>query len=432
LPAIRQQVLESSRTLVQSDGVNVRENKKNLGTLLLEMGRISEAEIERALEHQRLTGGYFGQALVDLGIVEQDELDFGLASQANLPYIEADPARIDKDVASLVPATWAQRHNAMPIEVRDGWLTLLVDSPLKTGLSGELNRRTGLSVKLALCSSRRLSQAIRIIYELDPVNAKPDKVLSLEAFWSLATSPPARRWGLTVRNNQVMAWIDHGAEFHRHNLMHNWLVFLDRILSPPPSQILPAHGMRRWRANVRPDQSPGVVIVNSLTGPGGHDLEFQPANDLNRDRLVLPSSQQIVTLKQAIRRRPTVLAVHSPTGLAARELVTRLPQLLLNSEHRSICMLREGVHAISEDMLVIAPPDENEYEETFDFIERLRLDAVGLEIDPVASSLWERAIVLAPLVLVVLSGMKADQPLPPGINWLLAKFDETQPDWELI
>ncbi len=432
MPVIKPFLLDSSPALVQSDAVSVRENKKSLGTLLLEMGRISEPEIERALEHQRLQGGFFGQALVDLGIVEQDELDFGLASQANFPYVEPDPLGIDKDVAAIVPATWAQRHNALPIEVKDGWLTLLVDSPLKTGLSGELHRRTGLSVKLALCSARRLSQAIRTVYELDPVSQKPDQVLSLEAFWSLATSPPARRWGITIRNNQVLGWIDHGAEFHHHSLMHNWLVFLDRILSPPPSQILPAHGMRRWRATVRPDQSPGVVIINSLTGPGGHDLEFQPANDLNRDRLVLPSSQQIVTLKQAIRGRPTVIAVHSPSGLAARELVTRLPQLLLKPNHRSICMLREGVHAISDDMLVIAPPDQNEYEETFDFIERLRLDAVGLEIDPIASPLWERAIALSPLVLVVLSGLRDDQPLPPGINWLLSKFDETQPDWELI
>ncbi|AKS40429.1 GspE/PulE/PilB domain-containing protein [Wenzhouxiangella marina] len=408
------------------------QNKKNLGTLLLELGRISEAEIERALEHQRLQGGYFGQALVDLGIVEQDELDFGLASQANMTYIEPDPVRIDSDVAALVPANWAQRHNALPIEVKEGWLTLVVDSPLKSGLSEELAKRTGLSVKLALCSARLLREAIRTVYRLDPVSQKPDQVLSLEAFWSLATSPPATRWGLTVRRNQVLGWIENEGEFQRHTLMHNWLVFLDRILSPPPSQILPAHGMRRWRATVRPDQSPGAVIVNSLTGPGGHDLEFEPLSEKLRDRLILPSSSQISTLRQEIQRRPTVLAVHSPSGQTARELVTRLPQLLLKNDHRSVCMLREGVHAISEDILVIAPPDEGEYEDTFNFIERLRLDAVGLEIDPVASPLWERAIKLAPLVLVVLSGMDEDQPLPPGINWLLAKFDENQPDWELV
>jgi len=417
---------------LQSAAVNENATRKSLGTVLLEMGRISEPEIERALEHQRLQGGYFGQALVDLGIVEQDELDFGLASQASLPYMEPDPARIDPEVAALVPATWAQRNNALPIQADKRWLTLLVDSPLKAGLSEELSRRTGLSVKLALCSSRLLRQTIRTIYQLDPLTRKSDQVLSLEAFWSLASSPPARRWGLTVRRNQVIGWIDHGGELHHHTLMHNWLVFLDRVLSPPASQILPPHGMRRWRASVRPDQSPGAVIVNSLSGPGGHDLEFEPVDEKDRDRFGLPSTTQISSLRQHVAQRPTVIAVHSPAGHAARELVTRLPRLLLSPDHRSICMLREGVHAISDDVLVIAPPDENEYEQTFGFVERLKLDAVGLEINPVDSPLWERAIALAPLVLVVLSGLTEDEPLPPGINWLLSKVDEQQTDWELI
>lgn len=407
------------------------EPKKSLGRLLLELGRISEAEIERALEHQRLQGGFFGQALVDLGIVEQEELDFSLASQANIPYLNPDPAAVDPEVAALVPPIWAQRNNAMPILREDGWLTLLVDSPLKTGLAEELSRRSGLSVKLALCSSRVVRETIRTVYQLDPVLQKAGQVLSLEAFWSLAASTNAQRWGLSVRHHQIIGWIDNGGEIHRHGLMHNWLSFLDQLLSPPPSQVLPPHGMRQWRASVRPDQSPAAVMVNSLSGPGGHDLVFERLHDFERSRSPLPSSAQLGKLHEAVARGPVVIAVHSPSGLAARELVTRLPQLLLEPNHRSICLLREGVHAISEDMLVIAPQEEGE-EELISFLEQLRLDAVGLEIEPSSPALWDRALALAPLVLVVLTGLQDNEVLPPGINWLLSRTEEKQSSWELI
>jgi len=406
-------------------------SKKHLGILLLENGRITEAEIERALEHQRLQGGYFGQALVDLGIMPQEELDFGLASQANIPYITPEPDQVDPEVAGLVPAIWAQRHNALPIHREAGWLTLLVDSPLKTGLAEELARMTGLSVKLALCNSRIVREAVRDIYKLDPVQQRAARVLSLEAFWSLATSPPASRWGLSIRRNQVIGWIEAGGQTRRHILMHNWFVFLDRLLSPPPSQVLPPHGMRQWRASVRPDQSPPEVMINSLSGPGGHDLVFQPVNDEHDRSARLPSPAQLASLRQVVSRKETVIGVHSPTGQAARELVTRLPRLLLNAEHRSVRLLREGAHAISEDILVVSPPEEGE-EEILAFLEQLNLDAVGLEISPTSQTLWDRALKLAPLVLIVLTGLKGDDQLPPGINWLLSKSAEDQSDWDLV
>lgn len=406
-------------------------DKKPLGTLLLEMGRISEAEIERALEHQRLQGGYFGQALVDLGIIEQQELDLGLSTQANIPYITPDPDRIEPEVASLMPAIWAQRHNALPIERGKGWLTLVVDSPFKSGLADELARRTGLSVRLALCSPRILADAIRTVYRLDPVQDNGGRVLSLEAFWSLATSPPTSSWGLSVRRNQVIGWIDSGESISRHLLMHNWLSFLDQLLSPPPSKVLPPHGMRQWRATVRSDQSPPAVMIESLSGPGGHDLVFEPVRFTKKAGEQLPSTEQLLSLRKHIAGHDsTVIGVHSPTGRAARELVTQLPKLLLKPEHRSVCLLSEGAHAISDDVLVVPPPDDGE-EDVLEFLERLNLDAVGLDIEPTRMDLWERMLQLAPLVMVVLSGAEIPDPLPPGVDKLLARQNESESGWSM-
>ncbi len=405
---------------------------KYLGVLLQEMGRIGEAEIERALEHQRVQGGFFGQALVDLGILSPEELDEGLASQAELPYLVPDPETIDPEVAALMPSSWAQRHNALPIRREDGWLTLLVDSPLKSGLIDELAARTGLSVKLALCSPGLLRETINQVHHLDPVQDRASPVISIEAFWSLATSPPAERWGISVRRHHVLGWIRENGTTRRHHLMHNWLVFLDRLLAPSPSQILPPHGLRQWRASVRPDQSPVAVRVDSLSGPGGHDLVFRPISEPRQSGGQLPGSSQLVRLRQAVGEGPVVIGVHSPRGHAARELVTRLPQLLLEPDHRSVCLLREGVHAISEDILIVSPDEQGEGEELLDFLEQLGLDAVGLEIAPSSRELWDRALGLAPLVMIVFTGLEPDEELPPGINWLLSKTDEAQSDWELV
>jgi type IV pilus assembly protein PilB len=402
---------------------------RNIGTVLLELGRVSEQDIERALEHQRIQGGYFGQALVDLGIVEQEELDFGLAAQANLPYVVPDVDTIDPEVAGLVPPTWAQRHNAMPIARDDGWLTLLLDSPLKAGLAEPLSRRTGLSVKLALCSPRTVRDAIRQVYKLEPVREKAERVLSTEAFWTLASSPSAKRWGMSVRRDLVVGWIDDGQSMQRHPLMHNWLAFLDRLLSPPPSQLLPDHGMREWRASVRPDHSPTAVDVRSLSGPGGHDLLFVPIRERESELAHLPNASTIARLREATAAGPMVLGVRSPNGRASRSLVTRLPGLLLKAGHRTVCLFREGGHTINEDVLTTTLPEDGSEEEWIEFAGHLSLDAVGLEITLTSQSQWERALQLAPLTMVVLSGEGGDP--PPGLNWLLWCNDDRHPRWNL-
>src|SRR5207244_1796640 len=94
-------------------------DKRQLGTILLESGRINQDDVDRVLEYQRTNGGFFGKALVALGIVTRDEIDWALASQFDLPYIFPNAESVDQEAASLVAADWALAHLAVPI-VRAG------------------------------------------------------------------------------------------------------------------------------------------------------------------------------------------------------------------------------------------------------------------------------------------------------------------------
>ena len=59
--------------------------RQTIGQILMGFGRIGEEDVTRALEYQREHGGYFGEALLAMGFVTQEELDWGLASQHDLP-----------------------------------------------------------------------------------------------------------------------------------------------------------------------------------------------------------------------------------------------------------------------------------------------------------------------------------------------------------
>ena len=99
-----------------------------------------------------------------MGFVSQDELEWGLASQFDLPYIFPDADAIDPEAAALVSPEWALAHLTLPIMKTDDTLTVVVESPIKTTAVDELHMRTDLKIELALASASKIRECIRQVY----------------------------------------------------------------------------------------------------------------------------------------------------------------------------------------------------------------------------------------------------------------------------
>ena len=69
--------------------------RRTLGDILVSLGRVTEDDVATALAFQREHGGYFGEALLACGLLTRDELEWGLASQFDLPYVFPDADAID-------------------------------------------------------------------------------------------------------------------------------------------------------------------------------------------------------------------------------------------------------------------------------------------------------------------------------------------------
>ena len=89
--------------------------RRTIGQILMSFGRISEQDVAQALEYQKERGGYFGEALLACGLVSEEELEWGLASQFDLPYVFPGPDAVDPEAAALVSPEWALSHLTLPI-----------------------------------------------------------------------------------------------------------------------------------------------------------------------------------------------------------------------------------------------------------------------------------------------------------------------------
>ena len=149
--------------------------KLRLGTLLLELGVISEPDLQAAIALQKDSRGRkLGEVLVENHFLTEDELLKVLSAQLGFPYLDVDRIPLDRALLAPFKSGWFLRNQALPFRSSDGALMLAVADPLVSEPPNEATRILGQSVVPCLVRRHVLEQAVRA---MAPV---PDSVARLE------------------------------------------------------------------------------------------------------------------------------------------------------------------------------------------------------------------------------------------------------------
>jgi type IV pilus assembly protein PilB len=102
---------------------------KQLGTILLEDGLLTEDQLMDAIDEQQRNGQSLGRTLVELGLITESQLVRALASQVGMEFVELANFPVDVSAVALVPAAVCRRHNALPIALEDGVIKIAMSNP---------------------------------------------------------------------------------------------------------------------------------------------------------------------------------------------------------------------------------------------------------------------------------------------------------------
>lgn len=138
--------------------------KGSLGDILSASQIISEADISLALEEQKRTGARFGEALVNLGIVTQEDIDWALSNQLDLPYIRLKSDMIDPDAVKLIPAAMARKFNLIPLIKAGGELNIAIADPLNKPAIEAVEQHSGCTVNISVALIREIREMIEVFY----------------------------------------------------------------------------------------------------------------------------------------------------------------------------------------------------------------------------------------------------------------------------
>lgn len=139
-------------------------NRKSLGDILVESGKITKKQLEYAIDLQKKRGNKLGKILVEEGIVSEDDIIEILEYQLDIPHVKFDKYFIDSKVVGILPETIARKYNIIPIKKTGMLLTVAMSDPLNIFAIDEIKLVSGMDVQPAIASESDIKTAIEYYY----------------------------------------------------------------------------------------------------------------------------------------------------------------------------------------------------------------------------------------------------------------------------
>ena len=131
-----------------------------LGEILIQRKRITREQLEAALQTQKKEGGYIGEILVRLGLLDERDIVVALVIQCGLPYIAVNKYTIDPQVVRLIPKEVAQKERVIALDRIGEILSVVMTNPLTDDKKNYLEALTGCRIATFISTKAEIEEAI--------------------------------------------------------------------------------------------------------------------------------------------------------------------------------------------------------------------------------------------------------------------------------
>src|SRR5262245_48210926 len=132
--------------------------------MLAAAGLVSEAQLREGRAHQRNRGIRIGEALVQLGHLDEVTVTRMVAKQNGLPFVDLSKGTIPAATLARVPAELAREQGLIPVKDTGTSVIVAVDDQLKRIVADQLSFLLGCEVSVALAAPGALQSALRRYY----------------------------------------------------------------------------------------------------------------------------------------------------------------------------------------------------------------------------------------------------------------------------
>lgn len=137
---------------------------RRLGDVLQEKQYLTPEQLEAALR-SKPRGHMLGDWMVEQQLLTTEQLVDALAEQFQVPPLDLDSSSVDPQVARLIPETFARRHSAAAVRIRDRQMTLAMVAPDDIDTIAEAELMTGYEIQPAVALADDVRQILERAYD---------------------------------------------------------------------------------------------------------------------------------------------------------------------------------------------------------------------------------------------------------------------------
>jgi len=234
---------------------------RRLGQILIDLGRIDEEQLDALLAEQNARGGeLLGRVAISMSTITEEQLAEALAEQWGTTVAPLADRPLKGDVLEIVSEPMAQLYRIVPLELSGNRLTIASAEPQKIQIADELRVLLGYDIRVCVATEPEIQKAIEKYYssatdtvesivdtleadkELEAAAkaaAAKDGPIALDDVEALAESAPVRK---LLNMVLLMAIRDGASDIHFEPFEHEFRIRLkaDGVLQemvPPPKHL---------------------------------------------------------------------------------------------------------------------------------------------------------------------------------------------------
>ncbi len=134
---------------------------QDIGTLLMEYGLINNDDLKEGLKVQAESGLRLGEALVKLGKVSMEDIDWVLSKQLDIPYVIVDDISVNVELLGKYQKEFLIENRILPLYELDDHISIVIEDPFNKSAISFIEESFGKKVSLSTGSGRKIEDLLK-------------------------------------------------------------------------------------------------------------------------------------------------------------------------------------------------------------------------------------------------------------------------------
>lgn len=145
------------------------EEKKKIGSLLMQYGLITEEDLNEGLKLQKLMGLKLGETLAKIGKITDENVQWVLSKQFDIPFIIIEHVDIDNDLIVKLPKNFLLENRILPLFEADDEICIVTDDIFNYSAFAFIENTLNKKINVSIGEGKKIEQTLMKFYKKEAI-----------------------------------------------------------------------------------------------------------------------------------------------------------------------------------------------------------------------------------------------------------------------